>query len=150
MPHRRDRQRRARSAYSPSTNKSPVNVDDVDALESKKFKWRAVPRYVDYDEQEWGWNRVRMEKFFDKCLKHLQHYEDKTWMQIKEENHCHPVSLTDIVPRAQTRITSRYGEIDNLWQVKGEGICRLFGLKDGQIFYLIWHDENHTVYPGGR
>jgi hypothetical protein len=150
MSHHKNRQRTPKSAYSPSRGKSPVSVEDVDALEGKKFKWRAVPQYVDYDQEEWGWGRVGMQKFFDKCLKHLQHYEDKTWMQIKEEQHCHPVPLTDITAKAQTRINNKYGGLDNLWQVKTEGRCRLFGLKDGQIFYLIWHDENHTVYPGGR
>ncbi len=150
MPRNRSRDRRPKRAYNPSTNKNPVSVEDVNALEGKKFRWRAIPQYIDYDEEEWGWNSIEMKKFFDKCLKHLQYYEDETWMKIKEENHCHPVPLQDIVSRAQTRIISKYGEIDNLWQVKAEGICRLFGLKDGRIFYLIWHDEYHTVYPGGR
>ena len=150
MPRNSSRHRIPKSAYNPSTNKNPVSVEDVNALENKKFRWRATSRYIDYDEEEWGWNRVKMKKFFNKCLSQLHHYEDKTWMKIKEENHCHPVSLRDIVPRAQTRIIRKYGEIDNLWQVKAEGTCRLFGLKDGRIFYLIWHDENHTVYPGGR
>jgi len=150
MSRHKNRPKSPKSAYNPSTNKSPVSSEDVDALESKKFKWRATPRYVDYDEKEWGWNGVEMEKFFNKCLKHLHHYEDTTWMQIKEEDHCHPVPLKDIVSRAQTRINNKYGGLDNLWQVKAEGRCRLFGLKEGQIFYLIWHDEKHTVYPGGR
>ena len=150
MHRHKDRHKRPKSRYNPSENKIPASVEDVNALESKRFKWRATSGYIDYDEGEWGWDNVEMKKFFDKCLKHLQHYEDKTWMQIKEEDHCHPVPLKEIVPRAQTRIINKHGEIDNLWQVKAEGRCRLFGLKDGQMFYLIWHDEYHTVYPGGK
>jgi hypothetical protein len=73
-----------------------------------------------------------------------------TWAQIKEADHCHPVPLGDIVSKAQSRIVLRYGEMDDLWQVKAQGRCRLFGRKDGKIFYLIWHDKFHTVYPGGK
>jgi len=150
MHRHKNQYRKPKSTYNPPKNKIPTIAEDVNALENKKFKWRAALQYVDYDVEEWGWNSVEMEKFFNKCLTHLQHYEDKTWMQIKEEDHCHPVPLKDIVPRAQTRIINRYGEIDNLWQVKAQGMCRLFGVKDGGTFYLIWHDEKHSVYPGGR
>lgn len=141
--------KKPKNAYDPLNNKIPVTVEDVHALGSKLFKWCATPQYVDYDEEEWGWGNVAVERFFNKCLKYLQHYEDKTWMKIKEEGHCHPVPLMDIVPRAQKRMLNRYGDMDDLWQVKAEGICRLFGHKDGQTFYLIWHDKHHTVYPRG-
>ena len=107
-------------------------------------------KYIDYDDEEWGWNGVPIQKFFNKCLSYLQHYEGNTWAQIKENDHCHPVPLNEIIPRAQNIILRRYGDIDDLWQVKAEGICRLFGRKDRQKFYLIWHDEYHTVYPGGK
>jgi len=150
MRRRKDSHRRPKRKQNPSPNKIPTSVEDVNALESKQFKWRATSGYIDYDEEEWGWDYVEMKKFFDKCLKHLQLYETMTWMRIKEEDHCHPVSLKDIVPRAQNRVISKYGELDNLWQVKAEGRCRLFGCKEGQIFYLIWHDERHTVCPGGK
>ena len=142
--------KKPKSAYNPPKHKIPLTVEDVHALEDKQFAWRASPQYVDYDEAEWGWDSVNMKRFFNKCLKYLHHYEEMTWAQIKEANHCHPVPLKEIVSKAQNRIISRYGDIDDLWQVKAEGICRLFGRKDNQIFYLVWHDEYHTVYPGGK
>ena len=142
--------KKPKSKYNPPKNKIPVTVEDVYALENMQFKWRATAQYVDYDEEEWGWGRVGMKRFFNKCLKYLQHYENMTWAKIKETDNCHPVPLVDIVSKAQKRIISKYGDMDALWQVKAEGICRLFGRKDGQTFYLIWHDERHTVYPGGK
>jgi hypothetical protein len=142
--------KKPKSAYNPPKTKTPVTVEDVYALENKTFTWRATPQYVDYDEEEWGWEDVVMRRFFSKCLKYLHHYETMTWAQIKQSSNCHPVPLGDIVPKAQRRILSKYGDMDDLWQVKAEGICRLFGRKDGQIFYLIWHDEYHTVYPRGQ
>jgi hypothetical protein len=142
--------KKPKSAYNPPKNKIPVTVEDVHALENMQFKWRATPQYVDYDEEEWGWGNVAMERFFNKCLKHLQHYENMTWAQIKEADNCHPVPLGDIVAKAQRRIVSKHGDMDDLWQVKAEGRCRLFGHKDRQIFYLIWHDKYHTVYPKGK
>ena len=144
------RPRKPKYLDSSPTGKQPSIAEDVDALENKLFQWRAISKYVDYEEEEWGWENVDIKQFFNKCLPRLQHYEGKTWAQIKEADHCHPVPLKDIVPRAQQRITSRHSDMDNLWQVKADGRCRLFGRKDRQIFYLIWHDKNHTVYPSGR
>lgn len=136
--------------HNPPIVKKPVIAEDVDSLEGMRFKWRAAIKYVDYDGEEWSWNNVDMKRFFDKLLNYLQHYEDKTWAQIKEGQHCHPVPLSVIVPRARRRIIGKFGDMDDLYQVKAEGKCRLFGCKDGQIFYLIWHDEHHTVYPKGK
>lgn len=139
---------------SGSTNPPLQNIarkaQDPDIFEVKNFLWRADDNYIDYDDEEWGWCEVPMQKFFNKCLRYLQHYEGKTWAQIKQEGHCHPVSLEDIVPKAQRIILNRFGDMNDLWQVKAEGRCRLFGWKDKQLFYLIWHDEKHTVYPRGK
>lgn len=136
--------------HNPPIIKKPIIAEDVNALEDMQFKWCATTRYVDYDEGEWGWNHVCIKRFFNKLLNFLQHYENKTWAQMKEGQHCHPVSLNDIVPKARRRIIEKFDDMDGLYQVKAQGNCRLFGRKDQQIFYLIWHDEHHTVYPGGE
>jgi len=136
--------------YNPPTVKKPIISENVDSIESMLFKWRANSRYVDYDDEEWGWKDVKMKRFFNKCLNHLNHYEGRTWAQIKEDDHCHPAPLRGIAIRAQNRIIKRHGDMDDLYQVKADGDCRLFGRKDGQYFYLMWHDRYHTVYPMGK
>jgi len=142
--------KRAKYRYNPPIGKKPSIAESVDELENEPFKWRATSEYIDYDVDEWGWNNVDIKRFFNKCLSHLQHYEDMTWAQIKEADHCHPVPLKNITSKAKRRIMGRHGDMDDLWQVKAEGKCRLFGRKDRQKFYLIWHDKDHTVYPGGK
>lgn len=142
--------KRPKYKENPSMGKKPSIVEDVDALEGKNFKWKVTSKWIDYDEDEWGWGNVPMKRFFNKCLSRLQHYEGQTWAKIKEERNCHPVALRDIVPRAQKRITTNHDDMSDLYQVKADGKCRLFGYKDRQIFYLIWHDKDHTVYPSGE
>ena len=56
--------------YNPSLNKTPNIREDVSSLENMHFKWYAITNYVDYDEREWGWNRVIIDRFFNKCLQH--------------------------------------------------------------------------------
>lgn len=136
--------------YNPLPVKKPTISENVDSIERMRFKWRTTSQYVDYDDEEWGWNNVTMKLFFNKCLSFLQHYEDKTWAQMKEEGHCHPAPLKGIVVRAQNRIIKMHGDMDDLYQVKAAGKCRLFGRKDGQIFFLIWHDAKHEIYPLGK
>ena len=144
------KQPKMNGALKPSSAKSPLKVQDPSIFETQNFKWLATANYVDYEDEEWGWNRVKIDRFFSKCLKYLQNYESLTWAEMKAQDHCHPAPLDGIAPKARKKITDRYGLMEDLYQVKAEGKCRLFGRKDRQNFYLIWHDENHTVYPGGK
>jgi hypothetical protein len=38
-------------------------------------------------------------------------------------------------------------DIDILYQVDISEFGRVFGYRDRMLFYLIWHDPNHTVCP---
>ncbi|MFC1990414.1 hypothetical protein ACFLVW_07710 [Chloroflexota bacterium] len=134
----------------PSQSKSPLKVQDPRIYEGMPFRWRATSKYIDYDDKEWGWEDIKTKRFFNHCLTFLQHYEDKTWAQMKEERHCHLAPLSGIAVRAQNRISKIHGDMNELYQVKAQGKCRLFGHIDRQYFYLIWHDAKHTVYPRGE
>jgi hypothetical protein len=138
--------KRIKSTYVPPPKKIPRIEEDVDKLDSLNFKWRANDRYVDYDHNEWGWSKVKIKEFFRKILRCLQDYETMTWAEIKCKPHCHPVEVSEISLEAQKIIDGSYCGTD-IFQINTDGLCRLFGVKDRQTFYLIWHDPNHSVSP---
>lgn len=139
-----------RYKHNPESGKTATYSIDVDSIEHKFFRWRAKPKYIDYTDKEWGWGSISTKQFFDTCIERLNHYEGLTWAEMFQENHCHPASLDSIELIAKNKLLKMHKDMDNFYQVKAQGLCRLFGRREGGFFYLIWHDPKHTVYPGGK
>lgn len=37
-----------------------------------------------------------------------------------------------------------------LWQLRFSNLVRLFGVRDHNIFRILWLDEKHEIYPVGK
>jgi len=141
------KKKRAKFRIQPRQQKVPHIAEDVDGLRSLNFKWCADERYIDYDDREWGWKKVKIKEFFQKLLPRLQDYETMTWNEILRRDHCHDMEVGRLCRKAQQRLLETRRDIDTLHQLDMERPCRLWGYRDRQILYLIWHDPKHTVYP---
>ena len=135
------------SENPPQTKKAPRSSEDPNRLGSSSFRWRVNPRYVDYDHKDWGWGKLTCKDFFQILIERLHDYEQMSWDDLSKRNSCHPMPVENIDQNAQARLCQICGiEIDSLYQVDINPKCRLWGYRDRTIFYLIWHDPNHTVY----
>jgi hypothetical protein len=139
--------KKAKSSFQPKLQKVPRIAENVDSLNSLTFKWRAVARYIDYNHEEWGWGQVTIQEFFQNLLPRLQSYETMTWNDMFQRKSCHSMEVNKICGKAQQRISKMLPDIDTLHQIDMNQLCRLWGYRDRQILYLIWHDPHHTVYP---
>jgi len=141
------KKKRAKSNFQPRKQKVPRIAEDVDGLRNLNFKWRADDRYIDYDHEEWGWGKVKIQEFFQNLLPRLQDYETMTWNDILRRDSCHDWVVSEICASAQRRLQEIRPDIDTLHQIDMKRPCRLWGYRDRHILYLIWHDPQHTVYP---
>ena len=141
------KKKRAKFNLQPDKQKVPHIAENVDALRNQNFKWRVVNNYIDYDHDEWWWREVKIQKFFQKLLPSLQHYETITWNEILRYPSCHDMEINQLCGEAQRRLQEKLPDIDTLHQLKMTNTCRLWGYRHRQTLYLIWHDPNHTVYP---
>jgi hypothetical protein len=131
----------------PQANKVPRKLEEPEKLGSSLFRWRVNPRYVDFKHHEWGWGKLSCKDFFDILAERLHEYEQMTWDNLSQRRSCHPMPVENIKLEAQGRLCEICGnEIDSLYQVDINPRCRLWGYRDRAIFYLIWHDPDHTVY----
>lgn len=131
----------------PRVEKKPRTIEDVSGIGKAYFRWRANNKYVDYDHREWGWGHLTCKDFFQILIERLHDYEQTTWDDLAHRQSCHPMPVENIEPDAQERLCEVCsGEIDSLYQIDISPRCRLWGYRDRTIFYLIWHDPNHTVY----
>ncbi len=136
-----------KSSYQPSIKKTVHIAENVDGLRQLSFKWRVDDKYIDYDHEEWGWGKVTIQKFFKELLHRLQDYETMTWDEILRRPSCHDIEASELCGEAQSRLQEMHLDIDTLHQLKITQKCRLWGYRDRQDLYLIWHDPHHTVNP---
>jgi len=131
----------------PNPQKKPRIQEEPEKLGSLLFRWRVNKRYVDFDHSEWGWGKLSCKDFFNMLIERLHDYEQMTWDSLSQRSSCHPMPVENIEPEAQKRLCQVCSnEVDSLYQVDVNPKCRIWGHRDRAIFYLIWHDPNHTVY----
>ena len=74
--------KRVKSSYQPSSTKAVRIAEDAEGFRKLNFKWRVVERYIDFNHEDWGWEKVTIQEFFLKLLPRLYDYETMTWNDI--------------------------------------------------------------------
>jgi len=139
--------KKPRTAQTPQVEKKPRTLADVRSIGREYFRWRVNNKYVDYDHNEWGWGKLTCKDFFQILVERLHDYEQITWDDLSRRRSCHPMPIEKIEQVARERLCEICdSEIDCLYQVDINPRCRLWGYRYKAVFFLIWHDPNHTVY----
>lgn len=84
---------------------------------------------------------------FDQVIVHLRHYEKQKWKSIKREPHNHPMPKNKLCKQAQNRLIELdLDDYDLFFQLKIQGLQRLWGIRDGGVFIILWWDPHHKFY----
>jgi hypothetical protein len=127
---------------SPSDNKLPKSG----AFQTTPFcspEFRAGQMDMD---GPWGWN-----KFDPLLLQDLFHKifdSQKLSWQTLRDNGSHLVQVGDLCSKAQKRLFElSKDDCDELFSLRVTGRQRIWGIKDGNILWLLWWDPDHEVCP---
>lgn len=127
-------------------SKTPRGTDKAEQYNAAKFCWRSD--WIDLDG-EWGFRGVDCEALWNEVIPRLHDLETMTWGEIygKRDGSTHPMPAENIETEAQDRLKAIGREqYETLFQINVRGGCRLWGVRDRTIFFLMWYDPNHTVY----
>ena len=132
----------ATQANSPDGRKSAIPAHDPNQSLNKKIAWNF--KRMD-DEGEWCCLWDSLGEFLNK----LCAFEGRSIGDIffKGGNHSHPVAVSRVCQKAQNRLESLGIGDETLFQIKLDHLARLWGVKEENIFHIIWLDRSHTVYP---
>jgi hypothetical protein len=98
-------------------------------------------------EGPWGWRRVECQLFLSDICPKMRDFESMEWNDILGRRH-HEVSANDICKAAQDRLTElRLDDVQDLVSFALTGTQRLWGVRLGNVFQILWWDPNHEVYP---
>ncbi len=99
-------------------------------------------------EGDWGWEAVKSKVFWGKIKNCIKHYEGMTWTNYIGEYNNHPIAMSKVSDKAKHRLNKidkmQFGELYQMRVGKKE---RVWGVKQGEVFYVLWWDPEHTVYP---
>lgn len=98
----------------------------------------------------WGKDAVQLpDHLWDDLFNKLSNYESMTWASIlQDKKRNHSVPINDLCKEARDRLEAlKLDDVDDLFRFRLSGEQRVWGMRDRQIFYLLWWDPNHQVCP---
>lgn len=100
-------------------------------------------------EGRWGWNSFQPIQI-QEVLKKIFDSQKLTWQELRN-NGSHFVDREDLCAEAQKRLIQiRKDDLDQLFSLRLTGSKRIWGIKEGNIFWLLWWDPNHEVCPSHK
>ena len=94
-------------------------------------------------EGDWGWEGQEI-NFLEIRIK-LANFESMKWLEI-EGPKSHFVKFSSLSKKAQKRLKKlKYDDIDELFSLRLSGKERLWGIREGSIFKILWWDPTHEV-----
>jgi uncharacterized ubiquitin-like protein YukD len=127
-------------------------------IESKTPKTSSTPSDQNHPEfradqmdQEgrWGWHHfdsLEMQELLQKIFES----QKLSWQDLRN-NKSHLVNKENLCPDAQKRLIQiQKDDLDQLFSLRLTGRKRIWGIKDGNILWLLWWDPNHEVCPSQK
>lgn len=92
---------------------------------------------------EWKCTFKRLSKFNDRLLS----FEGKSFQEIEAGNDSsHPwPDISGLNKDFQALINAKRIDVESIWQLELAGKSRLFGVREHNIFKVMWLDFNHTA-----
>jgi hypothetical protein len=93
----------------------------------------------------WQWNLDSGQ--LQEILQKIFSSQKLTWQELRN-NGSHLVNRKDLSPEAQKRLDQMQKEdLDQLFSLRLTGRKRIWGIKEGNILWLLWWDPDHQVCP---
>jgi hypothetical protein len=128
---------------TPTTKKQATRTENPEGFQRQLIAWHF--RIMD-NGGNWPCNMETITTISNR----LHEYEVQKWHEVVKQRSNHPMPVSKIEIPAQSRL-SKLGldDAETLYQLKIPGnsnMQRLWGLRQENVFQILWWDPNHTVY----
>jgi hypothetical protein len=129
----------------------------ADTPDGRHPAWRLS--FLDLDHVgNWSWRLGVAD--LNEIVRFLREMERLTWTEIyaqltsgKRGSHRkhHAMPVAQLCGEARRRLEElRLDDFDELFRFRLGNMRRLWGIVDGEVFYPVWWDAEHRVYPHDR
>ena len=133
-----------RRAITPHPKLQPKAPEAPTDPETQKIQWS----FNRFDNFHWHDNKYK-DPPLNEIACQLKSFESMTWRQLRypRSDLNHPVDLERIIVEASKRLVdSHRDDYDELWRLRLGGTERLWGLRIGRVFCVLWWDPLHKIY----
>lgn len=103
-------------------------------------------------EGAWGWQHISVQRLFHVQEK-LMGYERKTWDEAYNNrgSGLKHIPIDNLPGKARKRLEKlKLDDVDGLWEFRLSGLERVWGVRMGNVCYLLWWDPDHKVFPSTK
>lgn len=135
-----------------SEHRIPSTASDPDNYLRMPIRWSF--RKIDYDHEQWGFNAQTQS--LQRAFKYLSGLEQmENWEQIlhdgggrgRKNTRHHPRNCGELCREAQKRIIELNYLTDTMFSISCGGLFRIWGIRSGEKFEVVWVDPKHEVSP---
>ena len=131
--------------HKPRPSTHPKIKNNPSDSDSSKVSWRLS----DTDRGgNWGCSLSILDDSKAKeIIRKLRDYDSMTWADLKGRN-SHTIPTNKISKEAKDRLLEiEKDDVDLLFSIRISGKERLWGVREGSVFNILWWDPEHKVYP---
>jgi hypothetical protein len=101
-------------------------------------------------EGPWGRNACTPDEIlWGTIFPKMRNYETMTWNEIlRNKWYNHSIEVARLIKAARDRLVELgLDDYEELFRFRLEGTGRVWGIRDGRIFQILWWDADHNIYP---
>jgi len=139
--------KRAAWSKNPSSKKSPRGAEKVTPIENQPIVWRVG--VLDKDGP-WSWESTSLAESWVEMHSKMKDLESMTFGGVMKAG-SHPIPCSRLIPDAQKRLREiNQNDLDELFSLRLSGKQRIWGIRDRNVFKILWWDPNHEVCPSQK
>lgn len=149
-----DRKKKAIQKETASNSKQPKIIENPQSFFGDHPVWSF--KWMDNDYEKWGLSHSS--DLLNDVICKLKDNEGMTWGEIikaaggrSSGTNSHFENVSELIPEAQKRWRElRHDEYDRVFSLRLKSLHRLYGILEDGVFYIVWYDQNHEIYPSGK
>lgn len=136
-----------RFAKEPNLKKQPSIGNYVLSDDSGPVLWSFS--LIDNDGP-WGFNLICKNELHKLVTSGFKDKEGINWASLKTSG-SHNVAKNKLISSAQKRLAEKLlDDRDELFSMRFTGKQRIWGIREGNVFKILWWDPNHEICPSNK
>lgn len=99
----------------------------------------------------WGFDSICKNELHNLITSGFKDKEGINWAELKANGGSHNVEISKIEKNAQKRLEELFlDDRDQLFSMRFTGEKRVWGIRDGNVFKILWWDPKHEICPSRK
>lgn len=138
------KEKKPKQAVKPTGGKQPRGAKKAELSEELGLVWNCE---IFDSGGQWSWNTLDARTWWREIIRGVLSFNSMKWSEILGDRH-HEVNVGRIIKAAQDRLREiGQQDIESLVSLALSGTKRIWGIRDRNVFKVLWWDPEHEVCP---